>query len=65
MVHWGLTAVGSPYGGIVCALLGADGLHVLGAVVWLLTWRRPGAACSRRWRAPAPSTGTSSAPSGW
>lgn len=37
MVHWGLTAVGSPYGGIVYALIGAHGLHVLGAVVWLLT----------------------------
>ncbi len=36
MLHWGLTAAGSPYGGIVYALIGAHGLHVLGAVVWLL-----------------------------
>ena len=44
MVHWGLTAVGSPYGGIVYALIGAHGLHVLGAVVWLLALV-PGGRC--------------------
>jgi heme/copper-type cytochrome/quinol oxidase subunit 3 len=37
MAHWGLTASSSPYGGIVYTLIGAHGLHVLGAVVWLLT----------------------------
>ena len=36
LLHWGLTAVGSPYGGIVYALLGGHGVHVLAAVVWLL-----------------------------
>jgi heme/copper-type cytochrome/quinol oxidase subunit 3 len=37
LVRWGLTATASPYGGIVYALLAAHGVHVLAAVVWLLT----------------------------
>lgn len=36
LAHWGLTAGSSPYGGIVYALLGVHGAHVLGAVLWLL-----------------------------
>ncbi len=51
MAHWGLTASSSPYGGIVYTLIGAHGLHVLGAVVWLLTLapagRRPLPAMAR------------------
>ena len=51
LVHWGLTASAGPYGGIVYALIGAHGLHVLAAVVWLLVpapaKRRPLPALAR------------------
>jgi len=36
LAQWGLTAASGPYGGLVFALIGAHGVHVLGAVVWLL-----------------------------
>jgi cytochrome c oxidase subunit 3 len=36
LVHFGLTASSSIYGGLFYALIGAHGLHVLGALAWLL-----------------------------
>jgi heme/copper-type cytochrome/quinol oxidase subunit 3 len=51
LVRWGLTASASPYGGIVYALIGAHGLHVMAAVVWLVALvpagRRPLPAMAR------------------
>ncbi|HBH02013.1 MAG TPA: hypothetical protein DDZ42_08855 [Candidatus Rokubacteria bacterium] len=37
LVRFGLSAGSGPYGGLVFALIGAHSVHVLGAVVWLLT----------------------------
>ncbi len=48
LLHWGLTASTSPYGGIFYALIGTHGIHVLAAVVTLL-------AFAARARPPAPS----------
>jgi heme/copper-type cytochrome/quinol oxidase subunit 3 len=36
LVHFGLTVSSSVYGGLFYALIGAHGLHVLGALAWLL-----------------------------
>jgi cytochrome c oxidase subunit III len=36
LVHFGLTVSSSVYGGLFYTLIGAHGLHVLGALAWLL-----------------------------
>jgi heme/copper-type cytochrome/quinol oxidase subunit 3 len=36
LVHFGLTVSSSVYGGLFYTLIGAHGLHVLGALVWLV-----------------------------
>lgn len=36
LVHFGLTVSSSIYGGLFYALIGAHGLHVIGALAWLL-----------------------------
>jgi cytochrome c oxidase subunit III len=36
LVHFGLTVSSSVYGGLFYALIGAHGVHVLGALVWLI-----------------------------
>ena len=36
LVHFGLTVSSSVYGGLFYALIGAHGLHVLGALAWLV-----------------------------
>jgi heme/copper-type cytochrome/quinol oxidase subunit 3 len=36
LVHFGLTVSSSVYGGLFYALIGAHGVHVLGALAWLL-----------------------------
>ncbi|OGL00175.1 MAG: hypothetical protein A3E31_10620 [Candidatus Rokubacteria bacterium RIFCSPHIGHO2_12_FULL_73_22] len=46
LAQWGVTAASGPYGGLVFALIGAHGVHVLGAVVWLLVDAVGGAAAA-------------------
>jgi heme/copper-type cytochrome/quinol oxidase subunit 3 len=36
LVHFGLTVSSSVYGGLFYTLIGAHGVHVLGALVWLV-----------------------------
>jgi cytochrome c oxidase subunit III len=37
LIHYGLTVSSSVYGGLFYTIIGAHGLHVLGALFWLLT----------------------------
>lgn len=37
LIHFGLTVSSSVYGGLFYMLIGFHGLHVLGALIWLLT----------------------------
>jgi heme/copper-type cytochrome/quinol oxidase subunit 3 len=39
LVHFGLTVSSSIYGGLFYALIGAHGVHVVGALAWLLIFR--------------------------
>ena len=43
LVHFGLTVASGAYGATFYTLIGAHGVHVLGAVIWLaLVWRQAG-----------------------
>ena len=48
LIHFGLTASSSVYGGLFYTLIGFHGLHVFGALIWLaVVWLKLGASVSQ------------------